>query len=83
MVLTTINRLLNIPGMHPGNEIKQKQDKYRLKPAEVAAKAGISTDTLRRAYRNDVPEDTSKKILGAIETLRRELIVEFQCSKVG
>lgn len=66
-----------------GNELAKKQGLFRLAPAEVAAEAGVSIGTLRKAYRNEVPEETLNVIAQALETCRQKLLSKLQCKVIG
>lgn len=80
--MTFLSELHNMSDMSDGRELEKMQAIFRLTPAEVAAEAGMSTATLRRAYRNEAPEGTRKQVAGALETLRRKLLTKLQ-SKTG
>jgi hypothetical protein len=59
------------------------QKMYRLKPAEVAAEAGISTSSLQRVYKDDAPVDTRMTVAQAIERCRKRLLSNLECRAVG
>ena len=66
-----------------GKELKIMADKYRLKPAEIAAEAKISTSTLGRAYNDETPSETQLAILAAIEACRGKVYSVVKCKAVS
>lgn len=62
-------------------EMEEIQEAVGATDTEVAAKARMSTGTLRRFKKGQVPEETARSIFRALESLRIERI--NQLSKIN
>lgn len=59
--------------MELGQSVAERRRSLRLTQAEVAARAGVSSDTLSRFERGRVSEFGSRKLLGVLSALGMEL----------
>lgn len=65
---------IKVSEMNERSELKEFQEAVGATDEEIAARAGMSKTTLRRAMSGDAPDRTKKSIGEAIEALRRERI---------
>lgn len=70
--------MITITPMLTVEEMEEIQEAVGATDTEVAAKARMSTGTLRRFKKGQVPEETARSIFRALDSLRLERIDRLQ-----